>query len=125
MLGEWIFGLCTGDSLTPWELVRLWISCECRFMGCLYKSTSDISTATQLTTCAFQLSYGKLYNLFPIKWVFLIALAIFELRSLVCGAAPNSTGLIMGRVVAGIGSGGIFSGVSLTGGCMQVGALLI
>ena len=65
----------------------------------------------KLTTCAFQLSYGKLYNLFQVKWVFLIALGIFELGSLVCGAAPNSIGLIMGRAVAGIGSGGIFSGV--------------
>ncbi|KAH8730333.1 major facilitator superfamily domain-containing protein [Phaeosphaeriaceae sp. PMI808] len=66
-----------------------------------------------LTTCSFQLSYGKLYNLYPIKWVFLIALGLFELGSLVCGAAPNSVGLIMGRVVAGIGSGGIFSGATL------------
>jgi MFS family permease len=65
-----------------------------------------------LTACAFQLSYGKVYNLFPIKWVFLIALALFEVGSLICGAAPSSVGLIMGRVVAGIGSGGIFSGVS-------------
>ncbi|KXT06987.1 hypothetical protein AC578_7252 [Pseudocercospora eumusae] len=66
-----------------------------------------------LTTCAFQLSYGKLYNLFNVKWVFLASLGIFELGSLVCGAAPNSTGLIMGRVVAGIGSGGIFAGAVL------------
>ncbi|KAF7185402.1 MFS-type efflux pump MFS1 [Pseudocercospora fuligena] len=66
-----------------------------------------------LTTCAFQLSYGKLYNLFNVKWVFLVSLGIFELGSLVCGAAPTSTGLIMGRVVAGIGSGGIFAGAVL------------
>lgn len=68
---------------------------------------------TKLTTCAFQLSYGKLYNLFPIKWVFLTGLGLFELGSLVCGAAPNSIALIMGRAVAGIGSGGIFSGALL------------
>ncbi|KAF2795490.1 MFS general substrate transporter [Melanomma pulvis-pyrius CBS 109.77] len=66
-----------------------------------------------LTTCAFQLSYGKLYNLFPIKWVFLAALGLFEVGSLICGAAPNAVGLIMGRVVAGIGTGGIFSGATL------------
>ncbi|EMC93670.1 hypothetical protein BAUCODRAFT_75853 [Baudoinia panamericana UAMH 10762] len=66
-----------------------------------------------LTTCAFQLSYGKLYNLFPIQWVFLVCLGIFELGSLVCGATPNSVGLIMGRVVAGIGSGGVFVGAIL------------
>lgn len=42
-----------------------------------------------LSTCAFQLSYGKLYNLYPVKWVFLISLAIFELGSLVCGAGRS------------------------------------
>ncbi|KAF2230548.1 MFS general substrate transporter [Viridothelium virens] len=81
-----------------------------------FKSLEDVGwygSAYLLTTCAFQLSYGKLYNLFPIKWVFLVALGIFELGSLVCGAAPNSVGLIMGRAVAGIGSGGIFSGATL------------
>lgn len=66
-----------------------------------------------LTTCAFQLTYGKLYNLFPTKWVFLIAIGLFELGSLVCGATPSSVGFIMGRVVQGIGAGGIFSGAIL------------
>nr|WNS47930.1 CapO [Capnodium sp. TTI-000886] len=85
-----------------------------------FNSLNDISwygsgylRTSKVTTCAFQLSYGKLYNLFPIKWVFLTALGIFELGSLVCGATPNSVGLIMGRVVAGIGSGGIFLGAIL------------
>ncbi|KAL3433367.1 major facilitator superfamily domain-containing protein [Aspergillus tetrazonus] len=34
-----------------------------------------------LTTCSFQLLYGKFYTLFNIKWVFLTALSIFELGS--------------------------------------------
>ena len=42
--------------------------------------------------------------------MYLTAIAIFELGSLVCGAAPTSTALIIGRAVAGIGSAGIFSG---------------
>jgi MFS family permease len=72
-----------------------------------------IKTDTQqLAMCACQLSYGKLYKAFSTKWVFLSALAIFEVGSLVCGATPTSVGLIMGRVVAGFGSAGIFSGVS-------------
>ena len=48
--------------------------------------------------------------MFNIKWSFLIALAIFELGSLICGAAPNSTTLIVGRAVAGWGSAGIVTG---------------
>ena len=42
-----------------------------------------------------------------------MALAIFEIGSAVCGAAPNSTSLIIGRAVAGLGSAGIFSGAIL------------
>lgn len=81
-----------------------------------FNSLDDVGwygSAYLLTTCAFQLSYGKIYNLFPTKWVFLVSLAIFELGSLVCGATPSSLGLILGRAVAGIGSGGIFSGAVL------------
>lgn len=63
-----------------------------------------------LTTCAFQLMFGKFYTFFSIKWVFLTAIAIFELGSLICGAAPNSVALIVGRAIAGLGSAGIFSG---------------
>ena len=37
-------------------------------------------------------------------------MGLFELGSLVCGAAPSSKALIIGRAVAGLGAGGIFSG---------------
>ena len=67
-----------------------------------------------LTTCAFQLLYGKFFALFSVKWVFLVALFIFELGSLICGVAPSSTVLIVGRAVAGLGSAGIFTGALVT-----------
>ncbi|GAB7358254.1 hypothetical protein MBLNU230_g0405t1 [Neophaeotheca triangularis] len=66
-----------------------------------------------LTTAAFQLFFGKLYTFFPIKIVYMTAIVIFEIGSAVCGAAPNSTALIIGRAVAGLGSAGIFSGAIL------------
>ena len=44
------------------------------------------------------------------KWSFLAAVGIFEIGSLICGVAPSSTVLIVGRAIAGIGVGGIFSG---------------
>jgi len=47
-----------------------------------------------LSTCAFQLSYGKVYNLYPVKWVFLISLAIFEIGSLICGAGMPRPSLV-------------------------------
>jgi MFS family permease len=68
------------------------------------------SPAYLLTSAALQLLFGKFYSYFSIKWVFLIAIGLFELGSLVCGAANTSTTLIIGRAIAGLGSAGIFSG---------------
>jgi len=45
-----------------------------------------------------------------VKGTFLAAIGIFELGSVICGAAPSSKVLIVGRAIAGIGVGGIFSG---------------
>lgn len=42
--------------------------------------------------------------------MFLGAIAIFELGSIICAAAQSSAMLIAGRTVAGIGGSGIFSG---------------
>ena len=55
-----------------------------------------------LTLGAFQSTWGKAYKFFPLKTSFLVSIAIFELGSLICAAAPNSTALIIGRAIAGI-----------------------
>lgn len=47
------------------------------------------------------------------KWVFLAAFGVFEVGSVICGAAPNSVALIIGRAVAGLGAAGVFSGAML------------
>lgn len=78
-----------------------------------FNSLDDVgwyASAFLLTTCAVSLIYGKLYTYYPIKWIYLGALCLFEVGSLICGATPSSLGLIIGRAVAGIGAGGIFSG---------------
>lgn len=78
-----------------------------------FNSLDDVGwygSAYLLTTCAFQLLFGKFLTFFSIKWVYLVAIGIFELGSLVCGAAPSSVALIIGRAIAGIGSAGIFAG---------------
>ncbi|KAF5866593.1 hypothetical protein ETB97_010686 [Aspergillus alliaceus] len=68
------------------------------------------ASAYLLTNCAFQLIWGKLFTFYVIKWVYLTALIIFELGSLICAVAPNSTTLIVGRAIAGIGGGGVGNG---------------
>jgi len=66
-----------------------------------------------LTTCAFQLTWGKIYAFYPAKWTYLAALFIFELGSLIAGVAPSSTALIIGRAISGIGAGGVSAGAFL------------
>ncbi|CAD0081529.1 unnamed protein product [Aureobasidium vineae] len=81
-----------------------------------FKAIDDIAwygSAYLLTTCSFQLFFGKLYSFLSLKWVFLVALFIFELGSFICGIAPTSTALIVGRAIAGVGSAGLFSGAIL------------
>ncbi|OBR02691.1 Major facilitator superfamily transporter [Colletotrichum higginsianum IMI 349063] len=78
-----------------------------------FSSINDIGwygSAYLLTTCTFQLTFGKLYSLFSIKLVYLISIIIFEVGSAVCGAAPRSTVLILGRAIAGVGCAGILAG---------------
>ncbi|KAK2750065.1 hypothetical protein FQN57_004557 [Myotisia sp. PD_48] len=78
-----------------------------------FEELSDVGwygSAYLLTNCTFQLVFGKLYSVFHIKWTFMFALAIFEIGSVVCAAAPTSDALIIGRALAGVGAGGLFSG---------------
>ncbi|KAF3935063.1 hypothetical protein ABW20_dc0107973 [Dactylellina cionopaga] len=78
-----------------------------------FKSIDDIGwygSAYFLTSTALQPTFGRIYKIFSIKGTFLIAIGLFELGSLVCAVAPSSTALILGRAIAGLGVGGIFSG---------------
>lgn len=79
-----------------------------------FKKLDDIAwygSAYFLTLGAFQSQWGKVYKYFPLKTSFLVAVFIFELGSLICGVAQNSTTLIVGRAIAGLGGSGIAPGV--------------
>ena len=79
-----------------------------------FNSAGDIGwygTAYLLTSCAFQLVFGKLYKIFSVKVTFLTSILLFEVGSALCGAAPNSIAFILGRSIAGLGSGGVLTGV--------------
>ncbi|KAL8396833.1 hypothetical protein RB594_003793 [Gaeumannomyces avenae] len=78
-----------------------------------FRSLEDVGwygSAYLLTTAALQLLFGKFYTFFSVKWIYLIAIGLFELGSLICGVARNSLTLILGRAIAGLGSAGLFSG---------------
>ncbi|KAI8813102.1 major facilitator superfamily domain-containing protein [Cladochytrium replicatum] len=70
---------------------------------------SWVGTGYFLTAASLSPIYGKLADVFGRKLVFLIAISIFSLGSLICGLANGIGMLIAGRVIAGIGGGGIVS----------------
>ncbi len=49
-------------------------------------------------------------NSFNMKWIYVSSVVVFEAGSAICGAAPNMSALIVGRVIAGAGGSGIYLG---------------
>ncbi|KAL7629100.1 hypothetical protein AAE478_000618 [Parahypoxylon ruwenzoriense] len=81
-----------------------------------FNSLGDIGwygSAYQLTTAASQLAFGRVYKFYEVKRTFLVTVALFEIGSAICGAAPNSIAFILGRAIAGVGGAGIFTGVMI------------
>lgn len=79
----------------------------------VFNSLDDVGwygSSYLLTTTSLQPSFGKVYTYFNVKWTYMLALVIFEVGSVLCGAAVNSTMLIVGRAVAGAGAAALFSG---------------
>lgn len=98
---------CTGQD-------RLIVSTAIPEITNEFNSAGDIGwygTAYMITNCAFQLVFGRIYTCFRVKYVFLTSFVLFEVGSAICGAAPSSIALIIGRAIAGIGSGGVMAGV--------------
>ncbi|GJC87416.1 rubrofusarin-specific efflux pump aurT [Colletotrichum liriopes] len=81
-----------------------------------FKALGDISwyaSAYLITSCATQLLWGRIFTFYSTKAVYLAAIFLFELGSLLCGVAPNSIVFIIGRAIAGAGSAGIYSGSTI------------
>ncbi|KAL8652541.1 MAG: hypothetical protein Q9226_004224 [Calogaya cf. arnoldii] len=79
-----------------------------------FNSLGDVGwygSAYLLAASSLQLQFGRIFTLYHTKYVFLAAIGTFEVGSVICGAAPNSTAFIIGRAIAGAGNAGVFSGV--------------
>ena len=79
-----------------------------------FHSLADVgwyASAYLLTSCSFQLLWGKLFALYSSKWVYIINVLLFSIGSAMSGAAPTSAVLILGRAISGVGAAGINSGV--------------
>jgi MFS family permease len=68
---------------------------------------SWVSTGFLLPTCVLAMSWGKISIIFGRKYTMLVAIVLFEAGSLLCALAKSMNMLIGGRVLAGVGGGGI------------------
>ncbi|KAJ3020485.1 UNVERIFIED_CONTAM: hypothetical protein HDU68_010156 [Siphonaria sp. JEL0065] len=68
-----------------------------------------IGSSFLLTAAPLGTLYGKFADIWGRKPVFIFAIVVFELGSLLCGAATSMEFLIVGRAIAGVGGGGIFA----------------
>jgi MFS family permease len=60
-----------------------------------------------MASAATILTYTRGYGLFNVKVLIMSSFFVFEIGSAVCGAAPTSNALIVGRVIAGVGGSGM------------------
>lgn len=63
-----------------------------------------------LTVGSFQPIWGKSYKYFPLKFVFLLAILVLEIGSLICALAQDGPTFVFGRALSGAGAAGMASG---------------
>ncbi|PLB51419.1 MFS general substrate transporter [Aspergillus steynii IBT 23096] len=62
------------------------------------------------SVCAI-LPAAAFYAVFDLKMLFIASVVLFEVGSVLCGAAPDMNALIVGRVLAGLGGSGVYIGI--------------
>jgi MFS family permease len=106
--GRWLNGFQTIDGTAIPKITD-------EFHG--LEDVSWYTAAYFMTFGAAHTSAGKLYKYYNMKWSFLASMFVFEVGSLICGVAPNSKSLVVGRAIAGLG------GAGLSVGCTSIIAL--
>ncbi|KAI1407129.1 major facilitator superfamily-domain-containing protein [Hypoxylon sp. FL1857] len=69
-----------------------------------------VSVSYPLGVIAFNLLLTNLYLLFDNKLLFIVGVVLFDAGSAICGAAPNMTALIFGRIICGLGGANLYIG---------------
>jgi EmrB/QacA subfamily drug resistance transporter len=72
-----------------------------------FDSYSWVFTAFMLTSTTVVPVFGKLADIYGIRPIYMIAVSLFLIGSLLCGRAESMTELIVARAVQGVGAGGL------------------
>ncbi|KAH8811129.1 major facilitator superfamily domain-containing protein [Xylogone sp. PMI_703] len=70
-----------------------------------------LSVSFLLSAVTTILTWGQLFSVFNAKWLYIIAMVIFEAGSALCGGANTMNTLIVGRALAGLGGSGTYVGI--------------
>ncbi|RFU31810.1 hypothetical protein B7463_g4518, partial [Scytalidium lignicola] len=70
-----------------------------------------LSVSFLLSAVTTILIWGQLFSVFNAKWLYIIAMVIFEAGSALCGGANTMNALIVGRALAGLGGSGTYIGI--------------
>ncbi|BGO99762.1 hypothetical protein NBRC10513v2_003990 [Rhodotorula toruloides] len=68
-----------------------------------------LGTSYLLSTATFTPLYGRLADIIGRRAALLIALALFTSGTALCGFAPSMVSLLIGRLIAGMGGGGLMA----------------
>ena len=60
-----------------------------------------------MSSLAFQPLYAQAADIFGRRWTYIFAVLLFAVGSAICGAAPNMSVFIFGRVIQGMGGSGL------------------
>lgn len=71
---------------------------------------SWLSVAFLLCGTVTTLFWGRIYGQFDAKWLYILHVAVFEIGSALCGAAPSMNVMILGRAITGLGGSGLYVG---------------
>ena len=77
-------------------------------IGASFASVQLVIAGYQLAFACLLITGARLGDIFGRKKLFMIGMATFTIASALCGFAPNSTTLVLARILQGLGSGLMF-----------------
>ena len=69
-----------------------------------------LSIAPLIGVAPTSLVWGRIYQQFNAKWIYILCVTLFEVGSAICVTAPSTGVLIVGRVISGLGGSGMCVG---------------
>ena len=109
----WLIIFCNALVLVFIEMDSSIVSTAVPSITDEFHTVADVgwySSAFRLCACSFAFMFGKMYQLFPLRPIFLTSIAIFMCGSLLSATAPSSTVFVISRALCGLGTAGVVQG---------------